>query len=342
MGADASSPLESLWSPSALARVLVAAEGLALVLALAPGTEHDRLRYFLLASLGIDWTILLTLGLLYLLRRELGLRRPTEVAGVAVALFVLSCWIVMAAAGLLNTEAKVLFGGAWGTAMLRVGGMAITVGILALLVFRNYWSARVAEVRAKHAQLQALTARIQPHFLFNTLNTAVALVRAYPEDAERVLTDLADLFRAALASPCSIPIGDELETTRRYLDIESLRLGSRLELVWRVADDLPRSALVPNLSIQPLAENAVRHGIEPNPANGRIEVEAIIDDGLVRVTISNPALHGEARPGHHIGLESARERIDELGNGSRLKTYVLQDRHVALIELPIPGYRTTR
>src|SRR3546814_8191172 len=111
-------------------------------------------------------------------------------------------------------------------------------------------------------------ARVRPHFLFNTLNSGIALVRQRPEQAEELLLGLSDLFRAALARPHDVALGEELALVRRYLEIEAVRFGPRLRVAWRLPGPLPEVA-VPALSVQALVENAVRHGIERSPGGGR-------------------------------------------------------------------------
>src|SRR5690606_17230937 len=218
----------------------------------------------------------------------------------------------------------------------RILAMALVVGLLALVAFQNYARARHLLVRAKQLELEALQARIRPHFLFNTLNTGAALVHARPDEAERLLLDLADLFRAALRGPELVPLADELELTRRYLEIEGLRLGQRLQVRWQLPEPLPQ-AMVPALSMQPLAENAVRHGIEPLPEGGRIDIEASVDGGRIIVEIRNDLGGGDARiDGHRIGLASTRERVSAMTAGrGEVETRVEDGRHVATVSLPL-------
>jgi two-component system sensor histidine kinase AlgZ len=161
---------------------------------------------------------------------------------------------------------------------------------------------------ATEAGLIELRSRVQPHFLFNTLNTAIALVRVDPERAEAVLEDLSDLFRAALgALDGDSTLGEEMRLARLYLAIEGMRFGRRLEVEWDV-DDAVAPARVPALLLQPLVENAVRHGVEPNDAGGRIRVRARVRDGRAWVQIVN-TVDKPGPPGHGIGLASARERL---------------------------------
>ncbi len=123
------------------------------------------------------------------------------------------------------------------------------------------------------ARLQALQARIRPHFLFNSLNTVLGLMRGDPRRAEHTLENLSDLFRVFMRDTRElVPIDEEVVTCQQYLAIEQLRLGDRLQVVWRL-DDMPGDALLPSLLLQPLIENAVHHGIEPRSEPGEISVE---------------------------------------------------------------------
>ncbi len=165
-----------------------------------------------------------------------------------------------------------------------------------------------ADARARLAELQS---RIRPHFLFNTLNSAVALVRTDPARAEGVLEDLAELFRAALADGgggSSVTLGSELELARRYLAIEQLRFGERLHLEWQL-DASADGARLPPLVLQPLLENAVRHGIEPTERGGLIRVRTRARLGRAEITIDNTVGDVPSRPGHGLALANVRERL---------------------------------
>jgi two-component system sensor histidine kinase AlgZ len=162
------------------------------------------------------------------------------------------------------------------------------------------------------ARLVELQARIQPHFLFNTLNTAMALVQIDPDRAEAVLEDLAELFRRALASPSTrASLADEIDLARRYLGIEQLRFGERLRINW-VIDEAASGAVVPNLLLQPLVENAVKHGIERAAEGGWLRVQTQCKGDRVHITVSN-SVPDEAAPaarqGHGIALRNVRQRV---------------------------------
>ena len=334
MHAPSARPLDALFRPTALIAVVLAGEALALILALA-GQSNGRLEAFGLASLGIQWVALGSLCALYLLRGVLA-RLPAPLLAWACLGLLLAITLLVAAAawGLLGMTMDL---GAGRTSfVLRMLALALVVGLLGLVTYQNYWRARQLAIRAKQLELEALQARIRPHFLFNTLNTGAALVHARPADAERLLLDLADLFRCALRGPQQIPLVEELALTRRYLEIEALRFGDRLRLGWDLPETMPE-VLVPSLSIQPLAENAIRHGIERRPDGGGVDVAVGVFGDRVEITVANdmPGTAGGGG-GHSVGLASARERVHALTDGrGRLESRVEAGRYIASVHLPL-------
>ncbi|MEO8280429.1 MAG: histidine kinase [Ideonella sp.] len=162
------------------------------------------------------------------------------------------------------------------------------------------------------ARLAELQSRIRPHFLFNTLNSALGLVRRDPQRAEALLEDLSELFRVALANDASVvSLGDEIDLARRYLAIEQIRFGTRLQVVWQL-DPAAAAARVPPLLLQPLVENAVRHGVEPDPQGGVIRISSRVRHGQAWLSITNtlPSTPRAAEaPGHGIALQNVRERL---------------------------------
>ncbi len=166
------------------------------------------------------------------------------------------------------------------------------------------------------ARLDSLQARIRPHFLFNTINTAMALVQADPMRAEEVLQDLAELFRRALASPdAQTPLAEEIDLAKRYLGIEQLRFGDRLRVQWQL-DAQVNMVQAPILLLQPLVENAIRHGVEPAMQGGWIEVSTQRLRGRVVITVVNslpmPQEVGNTSSGHGLALRNVQERLQLL------------------------------
>jgi two-component system sensor histidine kinase AlgZ len=158
------------------------------------------------------------------------------------------------------------------------------------------------------ARLQALQARIRPHFLFNSINAVLSLMRREPRRAEAALEDLADLFRVLMRDNRQLaPLADEIELCRQYLDLEKLRLGERLVVEWHT-ENMPRDAMVPPLVLQPLLENAVYHGIEPSSAPGVIAINIFLRRGEIHAILRNPY---QSIGGHHAGNKMAMDNIRE-------------------------------
>jgi two-component system sensor histidine kinase AlgZ len=205
-----------------------------------------------------------------------------------------------------------LMGGAahswWSVCPPMLTGAAFAAVTLAWLRQRGR-SELPAQAQARLAELQA---RIRPHFLFNTLNTAIALVQIEPARAEAVLEDLAELFRQALTSPhLRASLSEEVDLAQRYLRIEQLRFGERLSLHWTL-DNEAGHAEVPALMLQPLVENAVKHGVEADPDGGWVRVSTHVKAGQAVLTISNSIPQNPqatSTPGHGIALRNVRQRL---------------------------------
>ncbi len=331
-------PLDALWQPPALIWTLLAGEGLAAVLSLGPGLDGDRWIRFGLMSLMVQWVSLIALATLWLFRRPLRRIKPLRVAYVALLLLMASAWLVGVAMWALLRD-LLQIDEPWLPLMLRLSGVVLVVGLLGLAAFHNHWRARLLAVRTKQAELESLQARIRPHFLFNTLNSAVSLVRQRPADAEQLLLDLSDLFRAALSSPHDIPLADELDLARRYLEIEGIRFGPRLQTRWSLPDPIPKIR-IPALSIQPIVENAVRHGIEQLVEGGLIDIEVAERGPDVVITVTNPrplSPDGDT-VGHSVGQTASRERISDISRGrGHLVATSTPDTYAVVITLPAAG-----
>jgi two-component system sensor histidine kinase AlgZ len=189
-------------------------------------------------------------------------------------------------------------------------GVALAIVLAALLLEYFRVRGRAFSPALAEARLQALQARIRPHFLFNSLNAVLAIIRGNPRRAEGALEDLADLFRSLLADNRQlIPMREEISLCRQYLNLEHLRLGERLQVQWTI-DPGAEDALVPPMLLQPLVENAVYHGIEPGLAVGAIEIRIGLAGDRVVVGLSNP-YHPEHqhRQGNRMALANIRERL---------------------------------
>lgn len=296
----ATQPLPDWRNFGVMLRVLLGVNGLAALAALIQAaTLADWSERFLdLASFVEPW-LLLCLSLLALLRNLLW-RLRLRVGQACVMALAAAC------AGLLHGYAATfnLIDAAPARSIL----LAVAASGLLLLYFEL--RSRALSPAQAEARLAALNARIRPHFLFNTLNAVLSLIRAQPQAAEAALESLSDLFRAAMRDPAAlVSLADEIALGRQYLELEQLRLGERLVCDWQldaVALDLP----IPPLMLQPLLENAVYHGIEPAPAGGTITVSMRQRRDELQIRIANPIPGGEQHAaGNNMALANIRERL---------------------------------
>jgi len=193
----------------------------------------------------------------------------------------------------------------WGSAF---AGALLSAVLVAALVLRAKGKAPAATT----ARLAELQARIRPHFLFNTLNSAIALVRAEPGKAESLLEDLSDLFRHALMEQGeSVTLAQEIALAQAYLAIEQVRFGERLRIAWTL-DAGAGSARLPPLLLQPLVENAVKHGVEPSASGADIRVSTERRGSRVVIKVSNTTPESDSARGNGLALDNVRERLSLL------------------------------
>ncbi|ACT47079.1 sensor histidine kinase [Methylotenera mobilis] len=186
------------------------------------------------------------------------------------------------------------------------------------------------------ARLQALQARIRPHFLFNSLNAVLSLIRDQPKQAETALEDMADLFRVLMGENRElVPITQEISLCRQYLALEKLRLDERLHVEWLI-DDVPPDILIPPLLLQPLIENAVYHGIEPSASGGTITIQIYTKQNEVHLLLKNPyTLRGKHHSGNNMALKNIKERLTlHFDLEASLKSKQVGDTYQVHITLP--------
>jgi two-component system sensor histidine kinase AlgZ len=222
--------------------------------------------------------------------------------------------------------------------------MLLAAAIAAVLLEYFRLRARAYAPSFSEARLQALQARIRPHFLFNSLNTVLGLIRTDPRRAEHTLENLADLFRVFMRDARElVPMDDEVLTCKEYLAIEQLRLTNRLKVVWDI-DEMPGDALIPSLLLQPLLENAVHHGIEPRTVQGTLNIRITHPGDRVRVDIDNPVSPTPpTRSGNQMALSNVKERLMLLYDmEADLKTFVHEERFHLQLEFPYRKERRRR
>ena len=190
-----------------------------------------------------------------------------------------------------------------------IGGMSLHYYYL-----QHQWRRRTRA--ASQYRVEALQARIRPHFLFNSLNTVTSLIHKNPDEAEEALLDIADLFRESLRSSDSkISLHQELDVTRRYLHIEQLRLGERLRVSWNIAEGV-EELQIPPFILQPLVENAIYHGIERLAEGGEVMIQIQDEGNYLKIVVRNPMVISGAdqslHQGTHMALANIRSRVETL------------------------------
>lgn len=344
---------EKPWFPNfcrfqAVIAVMVVAELVVLVIALAPGhNPPDLFGYLGMVSLLAQWIAIFSAGCLCGLRRWL--TQLSVITGLAIAYLIILtvCAIASAGAGWLDQTLNLGYTSRPGAITELVTANVLICSLVAAAALRYFyiqqrWRQDV-EARA-NAQILALQARIRPHFLFNSMNTIASLIGKQPQLAEETVEDLSDLFRSALSGGIGdTTLGAELELCRQYLNIEQLRLGERLQLEWQV-DALPLQEPLPSLSIQPLVENAVYHGIQPLPEGGLIQVKGFAENRYWYLSICNPiATRPKVDPnrGNQMAVKNIRQRLDYRYEG-RATMLIEQDNSEYRVTLKVPLSKRTQ
>lgn len=318
--------------------VVVIGQLLSFLLILTPlSVPGERWNDLGLISLFIQWVALSSIGALCISRRWLRLL-DNRVAGVVSYAMVLAVTLLLSEVAYLLLEQRLIdvklyaalqeseeaywfaqqqLAGSESSIvlhrefLLRNLGISAIVTAIALRYFYVQFQWRANLESEAQSRIQALQSRIRPHFLFNSMNTIASFTRTKPELAEQVVEDLADLFRVSLGDArIPVSLSRELEVCREYLRIEELRLGERLKMDWMV-DDLPGDAQLPALSLQPLLENAVYHGIEPAPDGGTITLRGEREGDRLQIVISNTLSPdaGNTREGNQMAQENVRQRL---------------------------------
>ena len=315
--------------------LLITSELLVLVLAIVQAEAGwIDWNYFGLLSLFVQWTTLTSAALICLLRQWLARLTVTKATLSIVTIVLLDVFAFsLFADSVLHPQAGVAV---WqGIAKKLLLALLIVLMVLRYFYLQHQWQQqREAEMQS---HLTALQARIQPHFLFNSMNTIASLIAVNPDQAEEAVLDLSELFRASLRTADQlIPLNQELDLCQRYLAIEALRLGDRLTLEWVIEPGLEAQA-IPPLSLQPLVENAIYHGIQPRPDGGTVRIEAQSRGDYVYLMVQNPIPDQNDRQheGNRMALANIRLRLQALfGAPAVLKQSHHNDIYTVTLRLP--------
>ena len=338
-GPENTTYLPNFCNGDAFLRLLLVIELIAIVFALVSYDGGSSLFvHIALISVVMLWVGLATAAILCMATRHnwLGDHLRTTIIAISVTLLMtlLASFLSLGFGDLLNfgpTARDIGF-----TLMRNLAIALILIGLALRYFYLHYESELRLQVQAQ-ARLQALQARIRPHFLFNSMNTIASLTHDQPDLAEHAIENLSDLFRASLAAEASISLQQELELTRSYIDLEALRLGDRLEVNWRLPAEEPLLHL-PALTLQPLVENAIYHGIEPLSDGGAIDIVIDAAGANIEISISNPLIsvqNADQRKGNQMALENIRERLAlAFDGGASMDIFEIESRYTVKLTFP--------
>lgn len=323
--------------------VVLLTEVLAIIFAMTASSSGEQFwDYLALSSLLMIWIALLNVAVLCKLRDWLHKFEQNR------CLFITFCLMmgISLVVGLTANQAGNLFyyeyrGNSSDTLFLiRIMTISAVIYFLILRYFYIQLQWRKNLAAQSRAEIQALRARIRPHFLFNSMNTIASLITISPEIAEKAIEDLSDLFRASLSEQNMSRLGDEIDLTESYLAIEALRLGDRLQVEWQIDKNL-LDIEVPSLCIQPLAENAVYHGIEPIAEGGKIQISALQIDNRLKLSVCNPLLSDKQastynKKGNQMAQDNIRQRLKLVyGNTGEFIINDTKDNYTVSLLIPL-------
>ena len=340
VAADSLIPDFCRWRPLLLLAFIL--QLVAIVLTLSAGAGANVWDRFFVVSLYLQWIGLCSGAVLC------GARRWLRHAPVQV-MFLVAWFLLVAVTGLISAAGYELLLRADPVFAMRPEPRSgflfrhLCIGaIVSLLVLRLFWLQhqwRQQVMSEGRSRYEALQARMRPHFLFNSLNSIAALVGSRPAEAETLIEDMAELMRSGLETRARlVPLAEELTLVRAYLRIEQARLGERLNVEWDLA--LEAEALeVPLLSLQPLVENAVYHGIERLATPGVIGIAARRDGAVLHLEVSNPRPDpaAPAHQGQRIAVDNIAQRLALIYGDAQARLELGEDgdRFVARLSLPI-------
>ncbi|RAU17366.1 sensor histidine kinase [Nitrincola tibetensis] len=317
-------------------RAIVLAQAVAILMTLAPGVLEDRWYRLGLTTLFVQWVNLLTLLLLCQYQKHFGQNSPRQLAAVAFLLLLSSTAAVSLIAFHLLTQQGWQTQAELSTFIFHNLLIASIVGVIGLQFYIMHHERQQRIAAQSRAELDALQARIRPHFLFNSLNTVAELTQQDPQAAEEALLNLSALFRAALKAGETSTLVDELRIVDSYLSLEHWRLGTRLQVSRHFPEQLP-SILLPSLTLQPLIENAVRHGVEGFSQPSLIRIELMFSQKNLTLLIENPLPpHCKARfEGNGIAIDNIRQRLALLyDDRAKLTTGAIENQYRVKLVIP--------
>ncbi|TMO02840.1 histidine kinase [Pseudoalteromonas sp. S558] len=299
----------ALFNERGVLASLIVSQVIAIVLAFSPNTDGDIWQRLGVICLFIHLIVLVSTSSLYLCR--LFLQKHTHFFQLAyffitfiVSTIAFSILFSYFAFDIENREQLVFF-------TLRNCIIVFLLTALFVQFLLLYFENEQQTKALSRAELDALQARIRPHFLYNSLNTAAELTHHDAQAAEQAILALAALSQAAMRSGKNVSLEDEIALSKQYIALEMWRFGTRLQVDWHIPNELP-ALLIPCLTLQPLIENAVYYGVETSESGAVINVELHVTTGYLTIIVSNPITVNETkkRANNGMALDNIRQRLN--------------------------------
>lgn len=325
--------LPDLCNARSIIILLAVSEGLVLAMTLI---ESSLIQFswqrFTIVSFFVQWVCLLSVAVICPLRKVFVRMRAWLASGLAILAVVVVTFVVSVIGEILWSSYDTNgIDWIWVIENSLISSIFATMAMRYFYVQSQWQLKRQAELSAR---LSALQANIRPHFFFNTLNTVASLITIDPDQAERMLLDLAQLFRAVLKNEGSLTsLQEEIELAQHYLRIEQVRLGERMQVNWSLPEVLP-NIQVPQLLLQPLLENAVYHGIQPNIEKGFIAIELQPQKNGWELIVRNSVGLARSGQGNHIGQKNTQARLQAYSSEAQLTVNTIANVYTVSLFIP--------
>jgi two-component system sensor histidine kinase AlgZ len=310
---DAKELIPDLCQVRAVLWLILFSQALVIVLILlSSGAQHFSWEQFGLLSFYVQWLVLVSAACLCRLRLYIPALSLNQLTGMSFVLIQLVNLLVSLVTMFgMNDLLLENYGADW---LIRNQLISAILAALLLHYFYIQMQSRLHARSELQSRMQALQSRIRPHFLFNSMNIIASLIHVDPDKAEQAVEDLSELFRASLKmAGAQTTLQQEMDLCKKYINIEQLRLGERLSVKWQV--NAPEQTNIPLLTLQPLIENAIYHGIAPSEKGGVVSINIYMEQSRLHIKVSNPICTGQHQrheSGNQMALENIQHRLQAL------------------------------
>ncbi|WP_283788666.1 sensor histidine kinase [Bermanella sp. WJH001] len=310
---DAKELIPDLCQVRSVLWLILFSQALVIVLILlSSGAQHFSWEQFGLLSFYVQWLVLVSAACLCRLRLHIPALSLNQLTAISFVL-IQAVNLLISLITLYGMNELLLESYSWDW-LLRNQLISAILATLLLHYFYIQMQSRLHARSELQSRMQALQSRIRPHFLFNSMNIIASLIHVDPDKAEQAVEDLSELFRASLKmAGAQTTLQQEMDLCKKYINIEQLRLGERLTVKWQV--EAPKLTNIPLLTLQPLIENAIYHGIAPSEKGGVVSINIYMEQSRLHIRVSNPICtvqHQRHESGNQMALENIQHRLQAL------------------------------